>query len=85
MSSVTKKMMMGADTGPSVKTIVNSIVFSPSGKEALGKQFGSACDNRRIWTASIWYRQGADNSAVLLGSTSNRAAGGNSYDIFILI
>ena len=82
MSSVTKKMMMGADTGPSVKTIVNSIVFSPSGKEALGKQFGSACDNRRIWTASIWYRQGADNSAVLLGTTSNRAAGGNSHDIF---
>ena len=79
MSSVTKKMMMGADTGPSVKTIVNSIAWSKPTGEALYKVYGSASDDNRIYTNSIWYKVGGVNSYLIMGTTSNNAGGGNSY------
>jgi len=79
MSSVAKKMMMGANTGPSVKTIANSIAWSKPTGEALYKVYGSAADDNRTYTNSIWYKVGGVNSYLIMATTSNNAGGGNSY------
>jgi hypothetical protein len=78
MSSVAKKMMMGANTGPSVKTIANSIAWSKPTGEALYKVYSSAADSNTTYTNSIWYKIGAVNSYIIMGTTSNNAGGGNS-------
>ena len=78
--SVAKKVLMGSGvSGPSVKTIANSITWSKPTGEALTKQFSSASDDNRIYTNSIWYKIGAVNEYLLMATTSNNAGGGNSY------
>jgi hypothetical protein len=82
--SVAKKIIMGVDTGPSVKTIANSIAWSKPTGEALYKVYSSAADSNTTYTNSIWYKVGGANSYTIMGTTSNNAGGGNSYAFIYL-
>ena len=77
--SVAKKVLMGSGvSGPSVKTIANSIAWSKPTGETLYKQFSSASDDNRIYTNSIWYKIGAVNSYIIMGCTSNVGSGNSN-------
>jgi len=76
--SIFTSILMAAISGPSVKTIANSITWSNSTGEALSKQFSSASDDNRIYTYSIWYKVGGLNQFIIMGTTSNVGSGNSA-------
>lgn len=80
MSTVAKKIIMGTASG--VDSIIeNSIAFEMASAEVISKQFTGLADDRRKWTASIWYKIGNSSYGNIFGTTSN-VSSGNSFDGF---